>query len=444
MKRLAYLAIPALSSKFPSCCEKTSDYSSEPALDLSFSNYESGRIIFRKVLHPVAFGGLLSILYLMALLPGLRHAHYDFSVFVDAGDLLVNENALDAPIIVRKHSAGYDGEFYYRLAVDPWPTSDARHGVKFDSVASRAQQILYPVLAWIASLGQAELVPVALVLVNIAAVGLVGAASMCVVNAAGLPLWIPFAIAIWPGFVVTVTHDTTELVPQVFVLFALWAWASGRLWLFSLFAALAPLAREIAVFVPAGFFVWSVVAWSRRERSAIRLRQVLACGVALLPCLLWREALALMFQAPLAASSDIGWPGVGWLHTIERIIVPQSYPILRPLTGDLGRRMALATLASAAFIITVAMNLVPASRCKSLAPATLAWASTAILMTLLTAGGPWVEDIAIFRAFTECYVLGVIVLGMAGGGWRIAVPTFCIAGLLTRMMWSSALNHINF
>jgi hypothetical protein len=40
------------------------------------------------------------------------------------------------------------------------------------------------------------------------------------------------------------------------------------------------------------------------------------------------------------------------------------------------------------------------------------WLPVIALMSLLTAGGPWVDRNAYFRAFTECYVVGCLVLGL--------------------------------
>ena len=380
-------------------------------------------------------GLLVAALYAIAVFPGLRRAQYDPSVFIMAGDRFVDRERLDAPIIVRNHSDGYDGEFYYGLALDPWPAADGSHGVTPDFPAARGQRILYPLIAWVASFGDAKLVPAALVLVNLVAAGVAAAAAAGLARAASLPRWVPFAIALWPGFMITVTHDTTELVPQAFVLLALWAFAVDRLWLFALLAGLAPLAREVNVLLPASFFVWSAIA-ALRQRSTASLRPVIAGALAVAPCLVWRGILVIALQSPVAASSDLGWPGLGWLQTVARVVA-----------GTAGHPTALAVLGvaavtSAGFIVLVASHLPAAARHGSIAPVTLAWASLAILMTLLTAGGPWTDAVAIFRAFTECFVLGIVVLGMAGAGRRVAVPLLCIVAALWLLIWRVALGHI--
>ena len=69
-------------------------------------------------------------------------------------------------------SKGYDGQFYYRLALDPFNWSKTAYGITMDQ-SYRYTRIGYPILAWLVSLGQHQFVPVALVVIN-----LLGVAAM--------------------------------------------------------------------------------------------------------------------------------------------------------------------------------------------------------------------------------------------------------------------------
>ena len=397
----------------------------------------AARLFRRRILLPVTFGVLIAICYAVALVPALRRAHWDSSVFVDAGDRLVETGA---PIIVREHSDGYDGEFYYRLAIDPWPSASAAHGVTFDDPPYRAQRILYPALTWVVSLGHPAYVPKALVAVNLLAIGVIAGASVALRSAARLPFWFPVAIVACPGFVVTLTHDTTELVPQALIMLALWAWARGKFTLFAVFAGLAPLGREVTLLIPAGFLLWSTAAFlqNRNRRSFGR---AVVCGVALLPFALWRETLILLFQAGPSAN-DLGWPGAGFVLTIDRLLRPYLYPGLPQLTDGLGRRMALALAGTAGLVAAVAAYARSALRSDPLGPVLIAWILCAGLISLLRTGGPWIEDIAVYRALTEFYILSVVVLAAAAVSWRVAVPLLAMAILACRLMWIAAINHV--
>src|SRR5581483_2374315 len=117
-----------------------------------------------------------------------------------------------------------DSQFYYRLALAPLDGRDPLYGVTMDDPAYRTQRIAYPLLAWAASFGHPRLVP--------------------------------FAIALWPGFLVTLTHDTTEIVFAAFMLAALDQYFAGRLWLFAILGAVATLVRETGELILGGLFLY--------------------------------------------------------------------------------------------------------------------------------------------------------------------------------------------
>ncbi len=396
-----------------------------------------------RIMNATAFGVIVALCYSIALVPSLRRAHWDTSVFIVAGDLFVDSSKLDAPIIVRKDSHGYDGEFYYRLALEPWPSTSAAHGITFDGALYRAQRILYPVLAWAVSLGNAALVPAALVGVNLIAVGVVGGMAVALRDAAKLPVWFPFTVVLWPGFVVTIMHDTTELVPQALLMGALWAWVSGRTALFAVFASLAPLGREVAILVPAGFFLWSVAAWLR-DRTRPSFAWAIVCGLALLPFLMWRETLILTLHAAPSSGTNLGWPGVGFVETVRRILSPASYLQLPQLSAALGWRMALALVGVVGLLAATVIHVHRGLQNKLLAPAVIAWSLTAALITLFRTDGPWIDDIAIFRTLTEYYTLSIVVLAAASASWFVMLPVIGVAGLLVPLVWFASIASMSF
>ena len=63
---------------------------------------------------------------------------------------------------------GYDGQFFYRLALSPFNFHHTAYGITMDR-PYRYMRIGYPMLTWLVSAGQHSLVPVMLVAVNIAA-----------------------------------------------------------------------------------------------------------------------------------------------------------------------------------------------------------------------------------------------------------------------------------
>jgi hypothetical protein len=129
---------------------------------------------------------------------------------------------------------------------------------------------------------------------------------------------------------------------------------------------------------------------------------------------------------------------------VGRILSPASYPRLPQLTGGLGWRMALALLGVAGLLAATATHAKSALQHKLLAPIVIAWSLTAALVTLLRTEGPWIEDIAIFRALTEYYTMSIVVLAAASASWRIMLPVMGVTALLAPLVWFASIRSVSF
>ncbi|NDF32854.1 MAG: hypothetical protein EB147_11610, partial [Acidimicrobiia bacterium] len=85
----------------------------------------------------------------------------DIGSFVGAGDLLSSQSTL--PL---ESGAGYDGQFYYRMASAPLDFDATSNGVTLDSEV-RLQRIGYPIVTWLVTLGATIPVTFGLVMVNV-------------------------------------------------------------------------------------------------------------------------------------------------------------------------------------------------------------------------------------------------------------------------------------
>ncbi len=160
--------------------------------------------------------------------------------------------------------AGYDGQFYYRLALDPFDWARTAFGITMDQTY-RYTRIGYPILAWVFSAGQHQVVPFVLVAIN-----LVGVAAMAYLGAMFArdsgrhALW-GLAFAAYFGLVISVGRDTAEPLAEACMLAGLLAYRRDR-WVLSacLFAAGA-ITRETILFAPAAIAVTRLVAMARRR-----------------------------------------------------------------------------------------------------------------------------------------------------------------------------------
>lgn len=230
-------------------------------------------------LHVAAVAVLAAFLFVLAR--WAVAADGEIERFVLAGDRLTTA---DVPIVTVP-GAGYDGQFSYRLAVDPTDLGATAHGVRLDGPL-RLQRITYPALVHVLSLGQREWVPWVMVLVNVAAVGLLALLGARVARDAGRSPWAGMLVPGFSGFVMTLSRNLTELVTVVLLVLAVRAWQQDRGGLAAAALSLAVLSRE-TVLVLAGAWVLHALVRHRRRRDAL---------LGLLPLLVF-----------------VGWQSVCWL-----------------------------------------------------------------------------------------------------------------------------------
>jgi hypothetical protein len=384
-----------------------------------------------KVLHsPRIFAALVVALYFAATLPMLVHAHLDPSVFIVAGDQFVDPAQLLSPIIVKPHSAGYDGQFYYRIALAPLHLQPDAYGVHFDSAAWRVQRILYPALGWAAALGKPQWTPASLFLVNLAGIGAIAFTAVRLTKQFSLPAYLPLAVVLWPGLMFSLAHDTTEIVAAAFLLAAVEAYFAQRLVLFTVLAALATLARETGILFVAGVLCFELAGAFRRPTNGGWYRPAIVV-LALVPFLLWREVQFLVLdQAPPAADirHNLDWPFVGFLQAIHDGLVGEG-PYGKMLVS---RAYLLGTVTLLAIFCAAVAIRVPKLMNSDRGALAAGWIPIMALMILLSRD-PWT---AYFRAFTECYLIGCLIVASRPAARWANQTMFAGCGLAWAGIWA--------
>ena len=175
----------------------------------------------------------------------LAAGHGDISTFVQAGTQFAARSRVPHGLAVRSGS-GYDGQFYYRMALQPWNLAWSAHGITFD-FSLRRQRVIYSWLAWITSGGQASLVPYTLVAVNVAGLALMGFVSGLWARSLGRHAVWGLLPAGYFGFVWGLSRDLTEITTLTLVIAGIVAWRSDRFVLAGVTFAAAALDRETAL-----------------------------------------------------------------------------------------------------------------------------------------------------------------------------------------------------
>jgi hypothetical protein len=367
-----------------------------------------------------SFAILFVLLYSLVLSLPMAHNGWDPSRYIVAGDRYVDAANVPSPIQVRRHSDGYDGQFYYRLALDPWTSRRTDHGVTIDSPAWRQQRIGYPVATYLLSFGQPALVPYALLILNLLCVGVLAFVVRLIQNRMKLPAWFSWAVMLWPGLIVTLTHDTTEIVALALLSATISAYLSDRAFLYAILAVFTTLTRETSIILFGGIFLYESLKWLKSPRRADTLRLFMLASVAL-PYLVWWYYLTLRWGASPQQSGNGGNMGIPFAGIAQTLLDCVSgtrpfspSPIANPL-----HRIALASVASAILasgVLVVRNFPMLFRRADRLTALTVGWLILALILSTLTGarphppGGPWVDATAAFRAFSEYWLITVLIL----------------------------------
>ena len=359
--------------------------------------------------HPLVPLLLVVAAYLLFL--GLRLRQVDITTFIVAGTEFVDPAALPGPITVR-HPIGYDGQFYYRLALNPLTRQPVADGVKLDSPLYRHRRILYPGLTWLLSLGQARLVPTALVAVNLLALAGMGWLGGLYAQAAAKPAWLGAFFGLYPGFILTFSRDLTEILEALLVLAALLALHRQRWLLATGLLVTAVLAKETALLLASALGL----VWLMTVRTDSQEGKWYTAVVPLAAYGAWLLFLQWWWRASLASDvqSNLGLPFKGMIEVASSFStfgqVQKVWLTEVVVLGITGIVTAVYLRASSAPLYEK-----------------LAWLLSSLLLVSLTAK-VWIEDWAFLRAASLSYLLTVAVL-IKTGRWQVQALLLMISSL---------------
>jgi hypothetical protein len=221
---------------------------------------------------PAVLALVLAVGFVAAL---LVRADGDVSLLVHAGPPWTSETGAPGSLTMQPADEAFDGQFFYRIGVAPWSTEPVVAGITNDLPSLRNARWGYGALAWVASGGDRDLVPWALVGLNVVAAGVVGAVGGGLARSSGRHAGWGLLFVLWPGFAFSLSLDTSELVASAFALSGLLAIRHRRWELGALALSAAVLTRDTTAVIPAGVAAAGAWEWW----SAARARRMPASPV---------------------------------------------------------------------------------------------------------------------------------------------------------------------
>jgi len=321
----------------------------------------------------------------------LRALGNDLSIFVRTAPPFAQADEVSPSLRVLDPAQVYDGQFFYRLAVDPLAVREV--GIRFDHPSYRQQRILYPLIAYVLSAGRDTWVPFVLVAINGAGLVLLGGLGARFAIELDAPAWWGCLLPLWAGFTYTLARDLSEITQACFLVGTLLAMQRRRPRPAAVLMALAVLARETAVILAVAILIWSIA----RRVSGTRKRVDPA----------W-----LVGAAGLA--SYLGLQAVLWVRWGTPPLLDGSANVAMPVTalvaywGLVAEHLGQVELA--VFGLLVGLGLLAPS-----VPGYIRLALIGYICLLLTlSAAVWDGDVAWLRAATEAAMLASVSILHAG------------------------------
>jgi hypothetical protein len=207
--------------------------------------------ILERLNSPWVAASLVAVIYLAFILLRLVSFQFDLSAFVLAGDRFSDSRQVPIDLAVLPDSSGYDGQFYYRLALDPLTAQLSNFGITLDFPDYRQQRILYPLLIRILSQGQPNSIPFLMIVINWVALCCIGWVGGAYARALGWHASWGLALTLYPGFALSLARDLTEILAVSLLLASLYTLYRQRQMMAALLLTAAVLTKETMLTVAA-------------------------------------------------------------------------------------------------------------------------------------------------------------------------------------------------
>jgi len=211
-----------------------------------------------------AVAGLIALLAALgfALARWQTWANGTISRFILVGSHFATPAQLPSGVPVAP-TYGYDGQFFYRLALNPLNFHKTAYGITMDR-PYRYMRIGYPALTWLFSFGQHVVVPVMLVAVNVAAVGAIGYLGGVFARDGGRHALAGLLLPGYFGLITSLSRDTAEPLAAACLLAGLLAVRARRPVPAALLLAYGALTRETVMVAVAAIAIMRVIGVLRR------------------------------------------------------------------------------------------------------------------------------------------------------------------------------------
>jgi hypothetical protein len=353
---------------------------------------------------PVLAGLIASagwLVFVVARLAGW--ADGKLSLFIAAGTTY-SHPALMFPRVAHVKGKGYDGQFYYRFAFDPFNWRPTAFGITIDH-PYRYTRIGYSVVAWVLSAGgHGRVLPLVLVVVNLLCVAAMAWLGGLLARESGRHALWGLLFTAYFGLVVSVGRDTSEPLADACLLGGLLAYRHRRFVLAALLLAYAVFTNEPVLVLPVALALTRL--WQMCGRRARPGPQDLAW---VLPGFLYAALQGIQHAVVPGtaggvadASANLTWPFTALVAGLDRDLHRMSWTHLGRYDYNLIEFLALTGFVVAGFLVLRSTTAPIHER--------VAFIGFVVLELVIASSQFWYSVFGEGRTYIDAYVMAVVLL----------------------------------
>ena len=322
------------------------------------------------------------------------------------------------PRISHVTSQGYDGQFYYRFARDPFNWNRTAYGITVDH-NYRFTRIGYSLVAWIVSFGgNARLLPTVLVVINLVCVALMAYLGAKLAGESGRHALWGLAFVAYMGLVISIGRDTSEPLADACLLAGILAYRHSRYIWAALFIAYAVFTNEPILALPVAFaLVRLYQMWKRQVRPGAQDLVWVLPGAVYVILQIAEKIVVKGTSGGLAdVSSNLTLPFKALVPGVYRDIIESSWTHMN--RHGYSYNFNLIDFIALAIIVVAGLLVIRAARVSLEEKA--AFVGFVLVEIVLASGQFWDATFGDGRTYIDAFLLGVLLL--------LATPAEAVTG----------------
>jgi hypothetical protein len=361
--------------------------------------------LLRRLDRPVAVSVIAFVLWLAFVLARWQvWAKGHITLFIMSGVKDYSHPSQMVPRISHVPSQGYDGQFYYRFARDPFNWNPTAYGITVDH-NYRYTRIGYSLVAWIVSLGgNARVLPTVLVVINLICVGLLAYLGARLARESGRHALWGLAFVAYMGLVISVGRDTSEPLADACMLAGILAYRHRRYVWAALFIAYAVFTNEPILVLPVAFaLVRLYQIWKKRVKPGLPdLVWVLPGAVYVILQIAEKAFVKGKSGGVSDVTSNLTLPFRALVPGVYRDLVKSSWTHLGLYDYNLIEFIALAIIIVAGLLVIRAAKVSLEEKA--------AFVGFVLVEIVLASGQFWDSTFGDGRTYIDAFLLGVLML----------------------------------